>query len=59
VGAFDARCDQFECASPIQFGRNYLEVAGPPTLESFRAVYTSSCGHWVQTSEENRGDISC
>jgi hypothetical protein len=59
VGAFDAGCDQVECATPIQFGRSYLEVAGPPTLESFRAVYSSSCGHWFQTSDGNRGDIAC
>jgi hypothetical protein len=58
VGTFDAQCDQFDCAAPIRFGRNYLET-GPPTVESFRAVYVSSCGVWVQTSEGDRGDIAC
>ncbi len=59
VGSFDANCDQFECATPIQFGRNYLEVAGPPELVSFRAVYVSRCGTWIQTSERESGDIAC
>jgi hypothetical protein len=59
VGSFDANCDQFECATPIQFGRNYLEVAGPPELVSFRSVYVSRCGTWVATSEAESGDIAC
>ena len=59
VGTFDAQCDQFECEDPIQFGRNYLEVGGPPEVESFRAVYVSSCGVWIQTSEGQSGDIAC
>jgi hypothetical protein len=59
VGTFDAGCDQFECESPIQFGRKYLNVTGPPVVESFRAAYVSSCGVWIQTSEGELGDIAC
>ncbi len=59
VGSFDANCDQFACATPIQFGRNYLEVAGPPELVSFRSIYVSRCGTLVQTSEGEFGDIAC
>jgi hypothetical protein len=59
VGTFDAGCNQFDCATPIQFGRKYLEVTGPPTVESFQAVYVSSCGVWIQTSQGDRGDIAC
>ncbi len=59
VGTFDAQCDQFECENPIRFGRNYLQVTGPPAPESLRAVYVSSCGVWIQTTEGDRGDIAC
>lgn len=59
VGWFDANCDQFDCATPIQFGRNYLEVSGPPELVAFRSVYVSRCGTWVPTSEAESGDIAC
>ncbi|HEX2275371.1 MAG TPA: hypothetical protein VHG90_16015 [Acidimicrobiales bacterium] len=59
VGSFDANCDQFQCATPIQFGRRYLEVTGPPALVSFRSVYVSRCGTWVATSEGESGDIAC
>ena len=59
VGTFDAKCDQFACESPIRFGRNYLEVTAPPVRESLRAVYVSSCGVWIQTTEGERGDIAC
>jgi hypothetical protein len=59
VGTFDANCDQFECETPIQFGRKYLDVGGPPVAESFRAVYVSSCGVWIQTEDGNTGDIAC
>lgn len=59
VGSFDARCDQLDCETPIQFGRNYVDVAGPPTPGPFRAVYVSGCGVWVQTSDGELGDIAC
>ena len=59
VGSFDARCDQFDCATPIQFGRFYIDVEGPPELLAFRFVHVSSCGAWVETESTDVGDIAC
>ena len=59
VGTFGANCNQFDCETPIQFGRNYLDVASPRTLESFRAISVSSCAVWTQTESSDTGDIAC
>jgi hypothetical protein len=59
VGSFDARCDQFDCATPIQFGRFYVDVQGPPELLAFRFVHVSTCGAWVETESTDIGDIAC
>lgn len=59
VGSFDAGCNQVDCETPIQFGRFYLDVAGPPLAEDFRFAYASSCGTFVQTSQGSFGDIAC
>ena len=59
VGSFDARCGQVDCETPIQFGRFYLDVTGPPMAENSRFAYVSSCGTFVQTSEGGFGDIAC
>lgn len=59
VGTFDGQCDQFDCQTPVQFGRNYVEVSGPPEHGAYRFVYASSCGVWIATNEGDRGDIAC
>jgi hypothetical protein len=59
VGSFDAQCDQFDCLTPIQFGRNYINVNGPPQLLGYRFVHVSACGTWVETSAASYGDIAC
>ena len=59
VGSFDARCDQFECETPIQFGRNYVDVNGPPEVLAYRFVHVSRCGIWIETSLGSVGDIAC
>jgi hypothetical protein len=59
VGSFDARCDQFECETPIQFGRNYVDVNGPPEVLGYRFVHVSRCGVWIETSTGSQGDIAC
>ena len=53
------QCNQVECQNPIRFGRNYLEVDGPPESGEFRFIYVSRCGVWIQTSEGDQGDIAC
>jgi len=59
VGTFDGQCDQFECQTPVQFGRNYVNVSGPPEHGAYRFVYASTCGVWIATNEGDRGDIAC
>ena len=59
VGSFDAQCDQFDCLTPIQFGRNYIDVNGPPQVLGYRFVHVSSCGTWVETNAASYGDIAC
>jgi hypothetical protein len=59
VGTFDGQCDQFECQTPVQFGRNYVEVTGPPEHGAYRFIYASACGVWIATNEGDRGDIAC
>ena len=44
VGEFDANCDQFDCESPIRFGRQYVETDGPPSVIDYRCVHYSRCG---------------
>ncbi|HEX2047639.1 MAG TPA: hypothetical protein VHF27_07740 [Acidimicrobiales bacterium] len=58
VGEFDANCDQFECETPIRFGRQYLET-GPPEVLGFRFVHYTRCGIWIQTESSDVGDIAC
>ena len=59
VGSFDARCDRFDCETPIQFGRNYVDVNGPPQVLAYRFVHISRCGIWIETSTGSVGDIGC
>ena len=59
MGFFDAQCDQFDCETPIQFGRNYVDVNGPPQLLAYRFVHVSRCGTWIETSLGSLGDIAC
>ena len=59
VGSFDARCDQFECETPIQFGRNYVDVNGPPEVLAYRFVHVSRCGIWIESNLGSVGDIAC
>ena len=59
VGFFDAGCNQFECATPIQFGRNYVDVNGPPAVLAYRFVNVTPCGTWIETSLGNIGDVAC
>ena len=59
VGEFDANCNQFECETPIRFGRQYVETAGPPEVLGFRFVHYTRCGIWTQTESSDEGDIAC
>ncbi len=59
VGEFDANCNQFECETPIRFGRQYVETAGPPEVVSFRFTHYTRCGIWTQTESSDVGDIAC
>ena len=59
VGEFDANCDEFDCETPIRFGRYYVETAGPPALIDYRFVVYSTCGIWVDALDEPQGDIAC
>ena len=59
VGSFDAQCDQFDCLDPIQFGRNYIEVDGPPQVLAYRFVHLSVCGTWIETHTSSLGDVAC
>lgn len=59
VGAFDANCNQFECETPIRFGRQYVEVGGPPSVIDYRFVHYSRCGIWVDALTSTEGDIAC
>ena len=59
VGEFDSNCDQFECATPIRFGRHYVLTEGPPEVLSYRFSHYTRCGIWVQTESSDVGDIAC
>ena len=59
VGEFDANCNQFECETPIRFGRLYVEPNGPPAVIDYRFVHYSRCGIWVDAFSFTQGDIAC
>jgi hypothetical protein len=59
VGTFDAQCDQFDCLTPIQFGRKYIAVTGPPEVLAYHFVHVSRCGNWIETSLASQGDVAC
>lgn len=59
VGEFDANCNQFECETPIRFGRQYVVTDGPPTVIDYRFVHYSRCGVWVDAFTFTQGDIAC
>lgn len=59
VGEFDANCNQFECETPIRFGRQYVETSGPPQILGYRFAHYTSCGVWVETESSDQGDIAC
>ena len=59
VGEFDANCNQFECETPIRFGRQYVQTNGPPAVIDYRFVHYSRCGIWVDAFTFTQGDIAC
>ena len=59
VGEFDANCDQFDCETPIRFGRQYVQTGGPPAVIDYRFVHYSRCGIWVDAFTFTQGDIAC
>ena len=59
VGEFDANCDQFDCETPIRFGRQYVETTGPPSVIDYRFVVYSACGIWVDAFDVTSGDVAC
>ena len=59
VGEFDANCNQFECETPIRFGRQYVVTDGPPAVLDYRFVHYSRCGIWVDALTYTQGDIAC
>lgn len=59
VGEFDANCNQFDCETPIRFGRQYVETTGPPVVLDYRFIHYSGCGIWVDAFTHTQGDIAC
>ena len=59
VGEFDAKCNQFDCESPIRFGRQYVVTAGPPAVLDYRFTVYTHCGIWIDDFEFTQGDIAC
>ena len=59
VGEFDANCNQFDCETPIRFGRHYVVIDGPPAVIDYRFLHYSRCGIWVDALTYTEGDIAC